>query len=244
MSESIPSQSKMIIRRMLIVSRFVGSDVVSLQTKDSTHSYKIHRALLESKSDPLKAAFGKQFQEGQQNCYTFEETSEGTLVRFIEWAYRGDYLNEADDFLDPEIPVLEPHDIIKYHPLVQLQLYIFSQTYLIPELEQLAFLKLCVWLTSIGRTRETKVNTAVISVLRLAFQETIICEEDKLLEWLAAYAAYYLDRFRKEFTSEGLFKVVPKLARLMITYLKPASFFPEVPEYPVSIKDYVEKVSE
>jgi hypothetical protein len=37
------------------------------------------------------SAFERGFDEGDKGVYKFQDTSEGTLARFVEWSYTGDY---------------------------------------------------------------------------------------------------------------------------------------------------------
>ncbi|KAL2785494.1 hypothetical protein BJX66DRAFT_343005, partial [Aspergillus keveii] len=70
---------------------FLHSPTVSLQATEAGRPFHIHRDLLASKSKSISAAFERGFQEELKGVYTFQDTSEGTLARFIEWAYTGDY---------------------------------------------------------------------------------------------------------------------------------------------------------
>lgn len=95
--------------------------------------------------------------------YTCSDTTDGTLARFVEWAYRGDYpasviskdlvqmkIKASDDADEDNASsaaaanVSENMDVdIDNHPLLaHLRLYIFSDAYFIAELKQLAYKKL------------------------------------------------------------------------------------------------------
>lgn len=53
--------------------------------------FKTHKDPLEYKCRILHSAFTSEFAEGQDGEYTFSDTTDGTLARFVEWAYLGDY---------------------------------------------------------------------------------------------------------------------------------------------------------
>ncbi|GKZ38991.1 hypothetical protein AbraIFM66950_011620, partial [Aspergillus brasiliensis] len=107
--------------------------------------------------------------EGQSGVYVFEDVAEGTIARFIEWAYRGDYPatisgtnigqtpillegRETDIDEKPENTTPETDSTSENHPLlVHIRLYIFSETYLVPDLQQLAYEKLTACLTDLDK---------------------------------------------------------------------------------------------
>ncbi|KAH1913297.1 hypothetical protein KXV48_000694, partial [Aspergillus fumigatus] len=88
---------------------FLDSELVSLQAGHSGRLLKIHRKLLGLKCKPVIAALDGTFDEGRQGIYIFDETTEGTVARFIEWAYRGDYPTVISE-IEPVQKSL-PHDI-------------------------------------------------------------------------------------------------------------------------------------
>ena len=216
--------------------------MVFLGTQKPTRLFGIHRALLESKSVILKSAFRGPFREGKQGSYEFEGTSDGTLARFIEWAYRGDY---------PDIVEIEPQPIplhtdipspgctddgdqiasapnhetslfIENHPLLaHVQLYIFSDAYGISQLKRLAFDKLTACFVDIGNPETLDVQLAVIAVLCLAFRKLLL--NDELRDWLAEYASYRISWLRDQPSFHDLLQGVPSLGSHMMMSLKPAS---------------------
>jgi hypothetical protein len=116
--------------------------MVSLSTENSTRTFRIHKALLISKSKAIFSAFIHRFQEKENGVYIFKETTEGTVTRFIEWAYRGDYpdaVYNAGLITNNEISAEDAKtDIVNSdtnddltrdnHPLLShIQLYIFCE---------------------------------------------------------------------------------------------------------------------
>ncbi|GMF81807.1 unnamed protein product [Aspergillus oryzae] len=217
----------------------IHSDPVSLQVGQTGHSFKIHRRLLYSKSKPLIAALDSDLKEGQSGVYKFEEVTEGTIARFIEWAYRGDYpttISGTNIGQTPTLPEGTETDIDKKaanttpetdftsenHPLlVHIRLYIFSETYLIPDLQQLAYEKVTACLTDLDIPNSLDTQLAVIDALRLSFYR--LPQHDNLLDWLAQYAAYCLDKLRVQGPFHDLLREFPTLSSRMILSLGPAS---------------------
>lgn len=216
--------------------------MVCLTSQKSTRLFRIHGTLLESKSVVLKAAFGGPFREGKQGSYEFQETSDGTLARFIEWAYRGDYPDIVES--EPQ-PILSNPDIpspgctddgdqvasapdhesslsIENHPLLaHVQLYIFSDTYGISQLKRLAFDKLTACFVAIGNPATLDVQLAVIAVLRLAFRKLHL--NDELRDWLAEYASYRISQLRTQPSFHNLLQAIPCLGSHMMLSLNSAS---------------------
>lgn len=183
--------------------------------------------------------------------YVFEDVAEGTIARFIEWAYRGDYPatisgtnigqtpillegTETDIDEKPENTTPETDSTSENHPLlVHIRLYIFSETYLVPDLQQLAYEKLTACLTDLDKPNSLDTQLAVIDALRLSFPR--LPQHDKLLDWLAQYAAYCLDKLRVQGPFHNLLKEFPTLSSRMILSLGPASTPPwrtTQPKYP------------
>lgn len=72
----------------------------------------------------IVSAISGGFQEGKERCYTFQETTEDTLVRFIEWLYRSNYSDAIPLFL-----VSNDMNQVKNSLLANIKLYIFADTY-------------------------------------------------------------------------------------------------------------------
>ncbi|GKZ98244.1 hypothetical protein AnigIFM59636_002477 [Aspergillus niger] len=237
--------------RELPYFEFLDSDPVSLRVAQTGRSFRIHRTLLHAKSLPLFAALDSNLKEGQSGVYVFEDVAEGTIARFIEWAYRGDYPatvsgtnigqtpillegTETDIDEKPENTTPETNFTSENHPLlIHIRLYIFSETYLVPDLQQLAYEKLTACLTDLDKPNSLDTQLAVIDALRLSFPR--LPQHDKLLDWLAQYAAYCLDKLRVQGPFHNLLKEFPTLSSRMILSLGPASSPPwrtTQPKYP------------
>jgi hypothetical protein len=212
--------------------------------------FKIHRKLLGLKSKPVIAALDRGFDEGQRGIYKFEETTEGTLARFIEWAYRGDYptvISEIGtvqkslphgieaDVKDPPTVTTSATDLTsENHPLlVHVRLYIFSGTYLIPELQDLAFNKVTACFKDLKKPESLDTQLAVIDALQLSFLR--LHEPDALLDWLSQYSAYCIDKLRLQSSFHDLLGDFPILSSRMMLSLNPAPHPPWEnlqPKYP------------
>ncbi|KAL2847258.1 hypothetical protein BJY01DRAFT_212779 [Aspergillus pseudoustus] len=231
---------------------FLSSDVVSLQAGQSGPKFKIHLGLLEAKCAAIIPAFRSGFEESQNNIYTFQDTSAGTLGRFIEWAYTGDYScvinatspvrkkNEEGKSAgakvegeDSQTNSNEELDFFENDSLLaNIRVYIFCCIYCISDLQQLSFEKMSTCLIDLDKPHQLDEHLAVIAALRVAFLG--LPADDHLLDWLAQYAAYCVDRLRLQTDFLDLLREFPALSSRMIPYLVPASSPPwktKIPSY-------------
>ncbi|KAL2857223.1 hypothetical protein BJY01DRAFT_231000 [Aspergillus pseudoustus] len=198
---------------------FLHSPTVSLQATQSDRPFHIHRDLLASKSRTIIAAFERGFQEDLKGVYNFQDTSEGTLARFIEWAYTGDYpaVTSVLAALGAKPP---PESTPANHPLpAHMRVYIFSTIYLIPALRSLAFDRVTACITEIDKPNDLDSQLAVISALRLAFRKFL--HDDPLLDWLRQYAAYSIEKLRVQRDFHDLLLESPELSSRMVLSLIP-----------------------
>ncbi|PKX92972.1 BTB/POZ domain-containing protein [Aspergillus novofumigatus IBT 16806] len=224
---------------------FLTSDTVALRSPGSTCTFKIHKDLLKSKSTVLHAALTSEFSEGEDGVYPCSDTTDGTLARFVEWTYRGDYpasvismdlvqekIKASDDADETDASsaaaanVSESTDVeLDNHPLLaHLRLYIFSDVYLISELKQLAYEKLTACFADINRPQTLDQQRAVIASLRVAFLKIPL--NDSLVDWLAHYAAYSVNQLRLQPSFHDLLEAAPALCSRMMNTLTPASAAP------------------
>ena len=186
----------------------------------------------------MTLAFKRGFEEKQKGVYTFKDTSEGTLARLIEWAYTGDYpavisAIEPVETENTEAKAKEENTVtgaktdltFKNHPLLtHINLYIFCSIYLVPDLQDLAFSKMTACFTDLERPNDLDTQLAVISALRVSFH--LLPAHDPLLDWMAQYAAYCIDKLRIQGSFHDLLKCSPMLASRMVHSLNPASLPP------------------
>lgn len=225
---------------------FLNSPTVSLKAAEHGRPFQIHRDLLASKSKTIASAFDRGFGEGQKGLYTFQDTSEGTLARFIEWAYTADYPaiikpTEADEqtAVKPESPQTngtkddstdypdgktvsathsEPNLTQENHPLLShIRLYIFCSIYVIPDLQKLAFDRATAAFTELKRPTTLDTQLSVIAAMRVSFRKLL--PNDQLLDWLAQYAAYNVDHLRIQRGFHDLLQESPTLASRMVLSL-------------------------
>lgn len=218
--------------------RFLTSETVSLGTEGSTRTFRIHKALLLSKSKAIFSAFERHFQEKENGVYIFKETTEGTVTRFIEWAYRGDYPDavykaglitnnedSAEEDAKADTVISDTKDNLTTddeHPLLShMQLYVFCEIYGITQLKELVFSKLTSRLTEIEKPKTLDAQLAIIAVLRICF--TNVHPDNDLADWLAQYAAYCVDTLRLQMDFHDLLRQAPALASRMMNYLDQAS---------------------
>ncbi|KAE8355617.1 hypothetical protein BDV28DRAFT_30603 [Aspergillus coremiiformis] len=218
-------------------AEFLISDFVSLKTTTSTHIFKVHKALLDIKCKSITPAFNGNYTESQDSIYTFSDTSHETLARFIEWAYRADYTEPTEDTdgdtstlpSDDEEWSTRPQDTttgdqsrpVHHSLLAHMDLYIFSDVYIIPELKALAFTKIQTGLRAMGRPETPEQCLAVIALLRLASSKVPLDGSD-ILRWLAHFAAYNFDILRHQPSFHDTLKLSPDLTWEIVGRLKPA----------------------
>lgn len=222
----------------------------SVATGTSGRIFRIHKALLESK---IKLSKLERSKVGDEELYTFGDTSDGTLVRFIEWAYREDYPDQISGFYLTDINVkpsasadedtenettelgtreeanntmqAEVDEVTENNPLVShLRMYGFAQVYGIEALGTMAFDRLTTCLEMIDVPREIMQQLAVVAALEIAF--TTINRHDRLIEWLAHYASYCVEELRLQSTFHKLLEDVPILGSAMMRYMSPPLFAP------------------
>lgn len=202
----------------------------------SARSFNIHRKLLERKCETIYSAFREVFSETYQSKYTCKDTTDGTLACFVEWAYRADYGDElkptkttraksvssevGNDFSAKKMTKADVE--MDNHPLLtHLRLYIFGDIYLVENLKQSAFGKLTACLRSLDVPDDLGSQLAVIAMLRLASSELPL--DNDLLDWLAQYASYNLDKLRLQSSFHDLLRTQPGLGSCMIRTLRAAS---------------------
>ncbi|KAJ5578409.1 uncharacterized protein N7459_007373 [Penicillium hispanicum] len=225
-----------------MVFRFLGSDTVELCTSACSRPFKIHQKLLESTCKAPAVALKHDYLEGSSKRYTFTETTDDTVVQFIEWAYKGDYTgstsapiatpqeNTSED--PPQSPISKPPSehledikVPQAHTLLShLRVYVFSEVYLVSGLKQLSFQKFTAVLMDMGKPKDLDEQLAVIDRLALAFSRLPL--HDKLLEWLAQYAAWCLDKLRVQSQFHNLLKSLPAISSRMMEKLNPANEAP------------------
>ncbi|EED13789.1 conserved hypothetical protein [Talaromyces stipitatus ATCC 10500] len=218
----------------ILYSEFLSSDIITLATENSERTFKIHRALLESKT---KGVFGRldKFKEGTENIYRFQDTSDNTLLRFIEWAYRGDYPeNIAKPSLASTNPTLassssDNDTTTAEDPLsCHIQVYIFAHVYGISRLGLVAYDRITDRLRAINKPKDGKVKLQVISLMDLAFKK--IHRGDRLLTWLGNYASFCLSELRVVSEFQKVVEEAPSLSLAMLKYNNPASVAPWSPD--------------
>lgn len=221
---------------------------------------KIHEKLLASKCKGPSVALKHDFAERASGRYTFTETTLDTVAQFIEWAYTGDYTDITVIDIDVPEPVQDEDsperlerqpppvdggesEALQAHTLLgHLRLYKFSEVYLVPQLKELAFGKFTAVLREMGKPRNLYEQLAVIDCLSLAFSELpLLPLHDKLLEWLARYAAWSLDMLRLQRKFHNLLQTSPALSSRMMDTLIPASEAPwstkiKAPKYSVPLR--------
>lgn len=202
---------------------------MTLATENSTRTFKIHKTLLESKSQGLYGRL-KNFKEGAETIYLFHDTSENTLVRFVEWAYRGDYPETIQNVGPTSTHVLLSSSADEGitagdGPLnCHMQMYVFAHVYGISRLESMAFGRITTCLEEISIPKNEKVKMEVIYVMEMGFRK--IFRDDRLLNWLGHYASFCLSELKETPAFQELLEETPSLSLAMLKHLNPASSAP------------------
>jgi hypothetical protein len=203
--------------------------VITLATKHSKRTFKIHKALLEAKSRGLFSRL-ENFKEGAENIYRFHDTTENTIVRFIEWAYRDDYPETVRNVSSASASVVQPPSADEGTtdgdgPLsCHMQMYIFAHVYGISRLESMAYDRITNSLKYIGKPTDEKTKQEVISVMDMGFSE--ILQNDRLLNWLGHYVSFCLNEFKESNAFQKLLEETPSLSLVMLKHLNAASLPP------------------
>lgn len=187
----------------------------------------------------MALTFTRKFAEEQKGHYIFKDTSEGTLARFIEWAYTGDYpavisalgpvktsTKETESVIKEKntVTTAKPDLTLENHPLLaHVHLNIFCSTYSIPDLQDLAFSRITDCFIDL-MPNDPGAQVAVISTLRVSFGN--LPTHDPLLDWIAQYAAYSIDNLRTQESLHDILKSSPIIASRIVLFMGPASLSP------------------
>ncbi|PLB55646.1 hypothetical protein P170DRAFT_422176 [Aspergillus steynii IBT 23096] len=220
------------------LSEFLYSGaLVQLRSSDSNQPFYVHKALLESKCKVIYSALSRGFLESQEGVYTCTDTTHATLARAVEWMYSGNYpllskqelgADARQDSMDTRQEekannLSELAEEMKNHPVMtHLQLYIFGEVYLIPDLKQAAHEELTRWCSCI--VQGLSPPQALIALLHMAFSN--IKPDDRLLHWFAHFSSWRLDVLRQQPLFNDLLLEHPVLGSLMMASVRPASDYP------------------
>ena len=205
-----------------ICLRALQSNIFALSVAGSTNKFNVHLGELEKKCKVVYAAATRDFKESLDGCYVFQETSEETLERFIEWLYTGQYsfdvqLQKEEVFSTPRkgssaVPPRVENTLLQHG-----HLYVLASIYLVDELKILITTNIATALRSLYPT-SSLVLTRVIELLNFAFYH--IEGEDPLLELLGKYSARCIIPLRGQPT---FIKLLPKAGPTIIKYVCPNS---------------------
>ncbi|WEW60482.1 hypothetical protein PRK78_005969 [Emydomyces testavorans] len=180
-------------------------------------TYTVHQAIIRSKGGHIFSAIEKKYAE-EKHIYTFQDTDEGTLLRFIVWAYYDDYPavveipTSSNDGEQPskDQPIDENHAIFSH-----LRVYIFADAYMIPCLKWMAGKKLTDVLDDMNAPEKISERLDLILALDLAVSH--LPESDLLLHWLTWHCACWLEKLRSE---PQFFEILGKIASCLIKYVQ------------------------
>lgn len=215
-----------------------------LKSNDDPRVYQIHSSFLKNKGGILATVPKGNFKEMKDRTYTFDNTTTGTVARFVEWAHRGDYsaklptkYTEEDlpscassaEKCNKEEPTVEStakriqttlvHD---NHPfLSHARVYVFADTYLIVDLKKKAFERLTKEIQLINYDNDLDHNFAITNLLDYCFSN--LQKSDDLLDYLGHYAAYRLAFLRN---TTGFVDIMPKVGYAVLPWVSPCESSP------------------
>ncbi|OCL07890.1 hypothetical protein AOQ84DRAFT_439926 [Glonium stellatum] len=202
-------------------SDFLNSDIVWFQTAGSSRKFSIHAGLLVSRCKAIHAAFLGDFKENKDGVYTVQDTTDKTVIRFIEWAYTKDYSNIVEFSDVASIPKVGDEKCDTPSLLSHARVCIFAHVYAIQRLESLAYDKLTA-IIALKKPKSQDARRTIIHVLDTVFSR--LPENDRLLDWLCQYAAWRIEDLKLEPESCD---VLPKIAASMLWYMLPATNEPQ-----------------
>lgn len=172
--------------------------------------------MLASKCKAIHAAFTGDFKEKKDGAYTIQDTTDETVARFVEWAYKNDYSDEVRFSGASSLSEKVDKEGKNHSLLVHTQIYIFAHVYGIESLQSLAYDRLTANIIAL-RAKTLDNLTAIIRTLDTTFSS--LHQDDKLLDWLGHYAAWLIEDLKShpEFRA-----VLPKLAYSIIQHMSPA----------------------
>ncbi|PGH12683.1 hypothetical protein AJ80_06626 [Polytolypa hystricis UAMH7299] len=217
---------------LIIGVSFLDSPIVGLRCSPSARIFKIHQELLKARGGRIICAFERGFKEKSDGVYTITDTTEETLLRYMEWAYRNDYPSAVNEDSSQE-PGAETKGDATDPRLCHVGVYIFANKYIIDKLEALAFRKLTRSLALVKDFSDNDSRT-LIQVLDLALSN--LPAGNSLLEWLGKYAAWRLSYLRRctDFHDRS-----GSLAPFLIKYVQPS---PPPPECDPNVEYYRNRV--
>lgn len=211
------------------MNRFLSSDMIILSTEDSTRTFKIHKALFESKCIGFGSTL-KVLKEGTENTCKFRGTPESILVRLIEWAYRGEYPETVPNVDSKSAIAMKPSSTDESTtaddgPLsCHMQMYILAHVHRIWRLKWKSYDRIKESLREIGKPKDGELKLKVISMMEMGFKK--IHGTDILMSWLGHYALFYLDELRGTPAFQKLLEEAPHLSLAMLKCLNSGSVAP------------------
>ncbi|KAL9622933.1 MAG: hypothetical protein Q9160_002651 [Pyrenula sp. 1 TL-2023] len=225
-------------KNLLTYASNFESDIFKLETTDDARVYQIHSNLLTTKGGVLKtvAQVDGGFKESKDRAYTFKSTSTGTVARFVEWAYKGDYsanlpvehsaeeISRLRDIAEADPAGSEIENLAKrirdttvdenHILLCHARVYIFGDAYLIPGLKTLAFDKLTKGVQRADKYNSLDRDTAIIKLLDYCFSN--LHPDDELLDFLGQYTAFRIHKLRE---IPNFLDIVPKVGYAILPYI-------------------------
>lgn len=152
-------------------------------------TFFVHKDLIAPLSVELQNHISNDMQEGRSNTLVLKGVSEGTVERFLKWAYTGDY----DTATIPK----ETLSILTIHG----ELYVLAERFNVATLKHLTYRKITAEVDSLKYPDEAADLEKMKELLGLtlyAFEHLpVTSPAEKLLDYLVRYIAWALDPFRE-----------------------------------------------
>lgn len=224
-----------------------------MKSGTSETSFYVHEELLKKSSPVLFSMCERKWVETQERLYRFDRAvSDQVISCFLSYAYNGDYVYcapKTDSITSPPVDPgskngsvindeetttvkngeddkykLAPSHVQNAHPLLlHVQLYVFADTYIIPDLQKLARGKIRDWLQKCPSLNPEGVREMIFDLMEYAFEN--LREEDIMLTFLSLYASNKLDALR--LSSQRLEALMlgsdGKFVRLFIQKINPST---------------------
>lgn len=189
-------------------SRFLDSEILTLRPSVvaaiSPYSFKIHKKLLASKSEQLIRKYETHKEFSGEGELSLGDSPAEITVRFVEWAYTGDY---PDCYQDASAGVKtegsneraqngttqSEHATEEISCTVHLDLYIFSTKYEIWGLRDLSRTKLGSSLEEMSESADGQKH--IVEILEKALRDPEKYD-DPILGTLAQFAAWHIESLR------------------------------------------------
>ncbi|KAL7269477.1 hypothetical protein RUND412_007863 [Rhizina undulata] len=193
-----------------------SSELFCIRAGASQTCFYFHKELVAQISQELHAHVYNVMKEGKRRVMDLNDVSEGTIARFCQWAYTGDYYDVFSHITEPvktgkttpsykppsstieKASPVEPQTESEESPLIHARVYVFADKFNIPGLKNVSFNKLKAMLKKFGQLKDDMQRKLIIQLIAYSFGNLPArAKRDKLLVWLGKYAAIMIAKLRR-----------------------------------------------